>query len=723
MLRRRPPRAATLLVLLCACSAPPTTGELPPEAALTTWTMSYPEARLGEVVDDYHGTAVPDPYRWLEEPDSPETRAWVEAQNALSGPFLESLPQRAEIRARLEELLDHERYSLPRQRGGRWFFTKNDGLQEQAPLYVAETIDGEGRLLLDPNDFSADGSVSLADWCPSPDGKLLAYATSDGGSDWRHWRFLEIESGEHLPDEITRNKFGVLDWMDGGAGVVYSRFEVPTEGDELHARNAVNEVCLHLLGTPVEEDVVLREASPEGHWQWPALTQSRRAVVITERDTESDKDQVHVISLVGTSRGRGVELLTGFDARYDFVGNDGDRLWFVTDLEAPNRRLIEVDLLVPQGRRELVPEADATLEGAEAVGGHLVLSYLRDAHSEVRVHALDGELVRVLELPGLGSAAGFDGRLAEATTAFAFTGFTTPGEIWALDVASGETRLLRRPDVGLDPADYEVYQEWFESRDGPRGPMFLVHPRGGGGVGGAPALLYGYGGFDISLTPVYSPSWRMWIERGGLLAVANLRGGGEYGENWHKAGTKLQKQNVFDDFVAAAEHLIAEGYTSPEHLAIQGGSNGGLLVGACMIQRPDLFRVALPAVGVMDMLRYQHFTIGWAWERDYGSSEDPEEFAALHAYSPLHTLRDGVRYPATLVTTGDHDDRVVPAHSYKFAARLQAAGASGPENPYLIRIETRAGHGMGKATSVMLDEMADVLAFAEHFCRLGGARP
>ena len=688
---------------------------------MTNGRMSYPDARLGDVVDVHHGTPVPDPYRWLEDPDSAETRAWVTAQNELTFEVLAGLAQRAEIRARLEALWDYERYSLPVVRGGRFFFTRNDGLQEQAPLHVADSATDEGRLLLDPSSFSADGTVSLADWRPSPDGTLLAYATSDGGSDWRRWRFLEVETGRHLPDELTRNKFGVLGWMEAGAGVVYARFERPTDGAELHQRNASNEVCLHLLGTPEAEDLRLRAASPEGHWLWPSVTHDRRAVVITERDTTAEKDRVELLSLVGASRGRGLELIGGFDAQYDFVGDDGERFWFQTDQGAPNGRLIEIELARPQREhwRELVPEREVALEHASAVGGHLLLSYLRDAHSELRVHRLDGRLVRTQELPGLGTAGGFGGELGDERTYFSFTSFTTPAEVWSLDVAGGQTELLRRPQVDLDPTDCEVRQVFYASADGTRVPLFVVHRRGLERDGRAPTWLYGYGGFNNSLTPYYSTSRRVWLERGGVLAIPNLRGGGEYGEAWHRAGTKLQKQNVFDDFIAAAEWLIAEGYTSPEHLAIAGGSNGGLLVGACMTQRPELFRVALPAVGVLDMLRYQHFTVGWAWARDYGTAEDPGEFAALHAYSPLHNLREGVRYPATLITTGDHDDRVVPAHSFKFAARLQAAGEAHAGHPYLIRVETRGGHGMGKSTSMIIDELADQLSFAEAFTKPG----
>ena len=676
-----------------------------------TSALRYPEARAGDTVDVYHGVEVADPFRWLEDTDSAETRAWIEAENAVTESFLAAQPEREALRERLAELWNYERYSLPRRGGASWFFTRNDGLQAQAPLYVSDAPDGAGRLLLDPNTFSADGTTSLADWVPSPDGALLAYSTSKGGSDWRTWRFLDVTTGEELPDVLTRNKFGGLDWMDENVGVVYSRFERPTEGEELLERNGSNDIALHLLGTPEEEDLVLAPTSPEGHFLGAQTTESRRAIVVTRSDWKIRKNEVEVLSLVGSSRGRGPKIIEGFDARYEFLGNDGDRMWFKTDLDAPNGRVLQIDLFEADRERwvEAVPERDVVLEGGSVVGGHLVLEYLRDAHSEVRVHGLDGALVRTQELPGLGSVSGLGGRNDDTVTAFYYTSFTTPTEVWELEVATGSMRRLRHPNLGIDPADFTVRQEFCTSPDGTRVPMFVVHRAGLELDGTNPTLLYGYGGFDISLTPSFGVQNLVWLEQGGVYVMANLRGGGEYGKEWHEAGTKLRKQNVFDDFIACAEWLIESGYTRSDRLAIAGGSNGGLLVGACMTQRPDLFGACVPAVGVMDMLRYQSFTIGWAWAGDYGTSEDPEEFAALHAYSPLHNLQDGVAYPATMVMTGDHDDRVVPGHSFKFAARLQAA-QGGPE-PVLIRIETRAGHGAGKSTQMRIEEAADELTF------------
>ncbi|MFT7667890.1 MAG: prolyl oligopeptidase [Planctomycetota bacterium] len=675
----------------------------------------YPEARMGDTITDYHGTQVADPYRWLEDPDSQETGAWVKAQNEVTDHWLEGLSARAEIHQRCQELWNYERNSLPKVAGGHYFFFRNDGLQDQTPLYVSDKLDGSGRMLLDPTTLSPDGTVSIAGIVPSPDGNVLAYGTSDGGSDWVNWRFLSVETGEHLPDVITRNKFGGLDWTEGGQGVIYSRFALVAAGSELHARNSANEVCLHTMGTSEEEDIVLADASPAGNFTWARISTSRQSVVLHERESKSRHVALSIVSLVGPSRGLRVKLASGFDANYTYIGNKGSEVWVQTNLNAPNGRIIAIDLQNAERShwRELVPERDVALKDGYAVGGHFVLVYLRDAHSEVRVHKTDGTLLRTQELPGAGSVRGFDGDLDDDRTWFSYTDYATPGENWELDVASGATTLIFRPELDLDPAQFETKQVFFSSSDGTRVPMFIVHRRGLKLDGKNPTNLYGYGGFNVSLTPSFRTSNAVWLERGGVLVVANLRGGGEYGHAWHQAGTKLNKQNVFDDFIAAAEWLIANDYTSPEHLAISGGSNGGLLVGACMIQRPDLFAVALPAVGVMDMLRYHEFTIGRAWAGDYGTSEDPAGFRALYAYSPLHNIKDGVSYPATLVTTGDHDDRVVPAHSYKFAARLQAAHRG--ENPVLIRIETRAGHGAGKSTSMRIDETADILAFMSYF--------
>ena len=673
----------------------------------------YPVSPKGAVSDDYHGTQVADPYRWLEDPSSAQTRAWIASQNALTGSFLRGLPGQDSLRDRLTELLSVERYSVPIVRSGRHFYSYNSGSQEQSQVFVSEGPAEQGRLLIDPNALSEDGTVAIARFTPSPDGKLLAYATSDGGSDWSTWHFMEVDSGELLPDQVTRNKFAALDWIAEGEGVVYARFDAPTKGAELHERNSTNDVCLHILGTPESEDLVLVEAKDDGVWHWPAVTESGKSVVISHQNTATSHNEVEVLSLVGSSRGRGVRLISGFDAIYDFVGNDGQELWFHTDLDAPNGRIVAIDLFESDRERwrELIPEQDVALESATAIGGHLVLSYLNKAHTELRVHRADGSSLRTQGLPGIATVNGVQGTWEDQTAYFSYTSYSTPPEVWSMNVTTGESSVVQRPEMNFERDDFLTEQVTYASKDGTPVSMFLVRKHDTQIDGQLPTLLYGYGGFNVSLTPYFDPKYILWMERGGLLAVPNLRGGGEYGEAWHQAGTKLNKQNVFDDFIAAAEWLMDEGYSSPERLAISGGSNGGLLVGACLSQRPDLFAAALPDVGVMDMLRYQNFTIGWAWARDYGTSADPEEFNALYAYSPLHNLRDGERYPATLVMTGDHDDRVVPAHSYKFAARLQEATAGNA--PALIRIETRAGHGAGRSTAMRIDKAVAELAFLQ----------
>ena len=689
-------------------------------STVQTWEqgLAYPPSAKVEATEVLHGTEVQDPYRWMEAGDSEGLGTWIAAQNETTQGLLRSIPTRPTLRSRLEQLWDYERFSPPTLAGERVFYSKNDGLQNQAVLYVADSLqlaaEDRGRILLDPNTLSGDGTVALADTRPSPGGKLLAYATSDGGSDWRTWRFVDVETGEALPDVITRNKFGGLDWVDGAQAVVYSRFAQPMEGESLRERNLPAEICLHVLGTDEEADVVVRERPSEGMNSSGRVTNSRRALIVSTSDTASRNNELEVLSLLPASLGRSAPLVQGFDAQYYYVGNLGKRFWIQTNLEAPNWRVIEIDLDHPQREnwRELIPEADEALEGISAVGGRLIASYLKDASTEVRVFDLEGQPLGRVKLPGIGTARGFRGELDQDTTFFLFTSFTTPAEVWRYDIGANRTELFRRPTVDFDPARFVTTQVRYRSKDGTSIPMFLVHAKGLALDGNNPTLLYGYGGFNVSLTPSFSVRNIVWMEQGGVYAVPSLRGGGEYGEAWHQAGTKLNKQNVFDDFIAAAEWLIAEGYTSPEHLAIAGGSNGGLLVGACMTQRPDLFGACLPAVGVMDMLRYHLFTIGWAWVGDYGSVDDPNEFRALLAYSPYHNLRDGVSYPATLVTTADHDDRVVPAHSFKFAARLQEAQAG--RAPSLIRIETRAGHGAGKPTAKRIDEAADILAFLQY---------
>ncbi|MEQ8786016.1 MAG: prolyl oligopeptidase family serine peptidase [Pirellulaceae bacterium] len=676
-----------------------------------TGKIAYPETRRGDVVDDYHGTSIADPYRWLEDPDSPETEAWVEAQNKVTFGYLDRLPQRRVIFDRLKQLWDYERFGLPRKRGERYFYTRNDGLQNQSVLYVADGLDGEPRLLLDPNKLSDDGTVHLSAWRLSDDGDYLAYGLSSAGSDWKEWKVRDTRTGEDLADDLKWIKFSAVSWKPDGSGFFYSRYDEPDEETKFTGANYYQKLYFHKLGDPQSNDRLIYERKDEKEWGFGGVVTEDGAYLIVSvwRGTER-KNQIFYRDLRRDDAPM-VELITGFDAEYDFLGNEGSRIWLMTDLDAPLRRIIQVDLEKPdrENWRELVPQGDAVLSDASIVGGRLLATYLKDAHSVVKRFTLEGKSDGEVKLPGLGSAGGFGGRQKQDETFFYFTSFTTPTTIYRYQVDSGAADLFRQPTVDFQPKDYTVKQVFCRGKDGTRVPMFIIHKQGLELDGENPTILYGYGGFNISLTPSFSVSNLVWLESGGVYVVANLRGGGEYGREWHEAGMQENKQNVFDDCIAAAEWLIEHKYTSSKHLAIRGGSNGGLLVGAMITQRPDLFAAAQPSVGVLDMLRYHKFTIGWAWVSDYGSADDPDEFRTLLKYSPLHNLKPGGRYPATLITTGDHDDRVVPAHSHKFAATLQAA--QGGDAPVLIRIETSAGHGAGKPTEKILRESSDVLAF------------
>jgi prolyl oligopeptidase len=710
-----------MLLLLLSCARPLDT--LPAEAE-AAWP--YPESPRGATVDRYFGESVADPYRWLEDPDSPETRAWVEAQNALTRQVIDAVPQRAEIHQRLTQLWDFEKLGTPSKRAGLYLWDYNDGLSNQALLMVGEAPFADGaRVLLDPNTLSEDGTVALNGTSVSWDGRWLAYAVSDGGSDWQTWRVRDIETGEDTGDLIEWSKFSGAAWDPDGEGFYYARYPAPE--DPLEEVNLDQALYYHALGTPQSSDRLVYSNPDEPEWGYEMrVTEDGLYLIIEIGQGTEEKTRVYVQPLLAPEGGgeEGGEeggdrpalqrLFDDFDAYYLFVGSVDDRLWFRTNSGAPLGRVISVSLEAPGEWTEVIPEREHALQGVSFTGGHLAASYLEDARSAVQIYTPEGEHVRDVELPGVGTVWGFEGRQDEAETFFSFSSFTTPGEIWRYDIETGAAERLAASQVDFDGAAYETHQVFYESADGTRVPMFITHRAGLDPAAGGcqPTLLYGYGGFNIPITPSFRVSTAAWLERGGVYAVANLRGGGEYGEAWHEAGTKLHKQNVFDDFIAAAEHLIDQGYTCPERLAIEGRSNGGLLVGATMLQRPDLFGAALPGVGVLDMLRYHRFTIGWAWASDYGTSEESEEmFRYLRAYSPVH---NAVRadYPATLITTGDHDDRVVPAHSYKFAAALQEAQV-GPE-PVLIRVETRAGHGSGKPTAMQIDELADKLAFLEY---------
>lgn len=681
--------------------------------ALFAQPLPYPETRQDPTIsDDYHGTKVADPYRWLEDDNSEETKAWVTAQNAVTFPYLHQLPKRAELRARLEKLWNYERVGVPFEEGGRWFFNRNSGLQNQSVFYVTEDLEKEPRLLLDPNTLSTDGTTSLTETAPSPDGKFLVYGLSKAGSDWQEFRVKDIATGKDSADVLEWIKFSGASWAKDSRGFYYSRYPQPKEGAALTEANKNQKVYFHQLGTPQSEDRLVYERPDQPDWGLHAyVTDDGHYLTFSVTEGTDPKKRIFYQDLT-QPEAKVVELLNDFDAAYSFVDNVGPVFYFHTNLDAPRYRVIAIDVTKPerQNWREILPQTEDKLDGISIVGSQILAEYLKDARSDMRAFDLEGKLIRSIQLPGIGTIGGFNGRRSDTFTHYAFTSFTTPGAIYRYDIATGQSSLYRQPKVDFDGSQYETKQIFATSKDGTRVPMFIVHKKGLKLDGNNATLLYGYGGFNISLTPGFSIGRTVWLEMGGVYAMANLRGGGEYGADWHRAGTKLTKQNVFDDFIACAEHLQKEGYTSPKKLAIMGGSNGGLLVGACMAQRPELFGAALPAVGVMDMLRFHLFTIGWAWKSDYGSSEKADEFKALYAYSPLHNLKPGTRYPATLVTTADHDDRVVPAHSFKFAARLQACQAKdGP--PVLIRIETSAGHGAGTALKKVIEETADEWAF------------
>lgn len=681
-------------------------------------SIKYPVTFKTNQVDNYHGILVSDPYRWLEDENSPQTKEWIKAQNKITFEYLEKIPQRESIKNRLTELWNYERYGVPTKRGTRYFFAKNDGLQNQNVIYTVENLEAAPRVLIDPNKFSADGRVALSGMSITEDGKLMAYGISVAGSDWQEWRVRNVDNGEDLPDKIEWVKFSSAAWTIDGAGFFYSRYDAPDPSAKLTQVNYYHKLYYHKLGTPQSEDKLIYHRPDQKEWNfYPETTSDGKYLIISSSQGTSPKRRIFYLDLKDPNAVV-TPLLIDFDAAYDFIENDGDVFYFRTDLNAPRGRVIAIDIKKPQKSewREIIPEAKETMTGVSVIANRLIVTYLKDAYSNVKVYSMDGKFLYELQLPGIGSVSGFTGRRNDSETFYMFSSFTTPGEIYRLDVATGKSVLFRKPAVKFDSSQYETKQVFYTSKDGTRVPMFITARKGIKLNGKNPTLLYGYGGFNISITPSFSLTAVMWLEMGGIYAVANIRGGGEYGEEWHQAGTKLKKQNVFDDFIAAAEYLTKNRYTNPKRLAIAGGSNGGLLVGAVLNQRPDLFGAALPAVGVMDMLRFHKFTIGWAWVSDYGSPDNPEEFKAIYAYSPLHNIKRGVCYPATLITTADHDDRVVPAHSFKYAATLQEA--QGCSNPILIRIETRAGHGAGKPTSLLIEETADRLAFAVKALRM-----
>ncbi|MCU0251590.1 MAG: prolyl oligopeptidase family serine peptidase [Vicinamibacterales bacterium] len=673
----------------------------------------YPQVKKVNQVDDFFGTKIADPFRWLEDSDAPDTRAWIDAQNALTFGYLKQIPERERISKRLWALWDYERYGIP-SREGRWYvFTKNTGKQNQNVVYRAASLDAPAEVLIDPNTLSKDGTVALGPTAFSDDGKFMAYAVSAAGSDWQEWRVRDVATGQDLPDVIKWSKFSGASWLKDGSGFYYGRYEAPKDANLLQAVNKNQKLYFHAVGTPQEKDALVYERPDKPDWMFGGeVTDDGRYLLLYQTEGTENKNRIFVRDLKDPN-GRIEPFLNEFDAAYSVVGNDADSFYVLTNNGAPRYKLVAISRSNPSPAawRTIIPEAPGTdvLDGVTMVNDRFVTSWMTDAHTAMRIYSRAGEKLADLALPAIGTVSAFSGRRSHTEGFYAFTSYTYPTTVYRYDFSTGASTVFKRPAVDFDAAKYETVQVFYPSKDGTKIPMFLTYRKGLAKTGQNPTYLYGYGGFNSPVTPSFSPAMAAWLEMGGIYAVANLRGGGEYGQAWYDAGRLKNKQNVFDDFIAAAEYLIRERYTSTPKLAIAGGSNGGLLVGACMTQRPDLFGAALPAVGVMDMLRYHKFTIGWAWTSDYGDPDTKDGFDINIKYSPLHNIRPGTKYPATLVTTADHDDRVVPAHSFKFIATLQAAQA-GPA-PILIRIETKAGHGAGKPTDKQIEERTDIFGF------------
>ncbi|HEY7194325.1 MAG TPA: prolyl oligopeptidase family serine peptidase [Gemmatimonadales bacterium] len=683
-------------------------------------SIAYPATRKHDVVDDYHGTKVADPYRWLEDVDSPETRAWVEAQNRVTFAYLERIPERERIRRRLTELWDYPKYGAPFKKGGRYFFFKNAGLQNQAVLYTQGSLTAEPEVLLDPNTLSTDGTVALSILAFAEDGKTMVYGISGSGSDWQEFRVRDVATKQDRTDHLKWIKFSTAAWTHDGAGFFYSRYPEPAAGaDPLLDVNHNQKVYYHTLGTDQSADRLIYERPDHPDWGFSVeVSDDGRYAVYSVWLGTDRRNRIYYQDLGDAKRPHldapVVRLLDAFDASYGFVGNSGSTFFFQTDNAAPRGRIVAVDITQPDQTAwiEIVPQAPDVIEGSHIVNQTFVVRYLHDAYSELRLFAFDGTSAGEVALPTLGSIVQLTGEPRDSEMFYAFTSFLYPTTIFRHDFTTGKSTVFKSPELSFDASLYETTQVFYRSKDGTRVPMFLTYKKGLTQDGSNPTYLYGYGGFNVNMTPGFSIGVLGWLEMGGVFAQAVLRGGSEYGEEWHQAGMLERKQNVFDDFIAGAEYLISERYTSPAKLAIGGGSNGGLLVGAVVNQRPELFGAALPAVSVMDMLRFHKFTIGWAWVTEYGSADSVGQFPFLYRYSPIHNLKPGTHYPATLITTADHDDRVVPGHSFKYAATLQAA-QGGPQ-PVLIRIETKAGHGAGKPTAKIIEEQTDRWAFLVH---------
>jgi prolyl oligopeptidase len=714
--------AVLCLVLLQSCSGgqqdDPTASDAPFSDAGEPMTamLNYPDTAIVDQVDAFFGTSVADPYRWLEEDvrGNADVAAWVDAQNAVSFAYLATLPDRERLKSRLTQLWNYEKFSLPIRRGELYFYRHNSGLQNQAVLVVQQGLEGDPRQLIDPNTWAIDGATAMASYLPSPDGTHVLYAIQDGGSDWRLLRVLVVASGALLEDAIEWVKFSDLAWHPDGSGFYYSRFPEPAAGQEFQSLNFDQAVYFHRLGEPQENDTLVFARPDHPDHMITASVVAKRFLVFTMSVGTDAAYEIAVQDLADPASTPAL-IIAGFENDYGFLGAQGRTLFAITNRNAPRKRIVAIDLDAPTEDQwvELVPESTMVLSDASHVGGKLIVEYMADVKTAVHLFNTDGTAFSSVDLPGLGSAGGFEGEADESETFYSFSSYNEPGSIYRYDVESGTSELFKAPALPFNPDDFIVTQVFYPSRDGTLIPMFISHRRGFVPGTGVPTLLYGYGGFDISMTPGYSNSFFAWMDMGGVMAVANLRGGGEYGKQWHDAGRLLNKQNVFDDFIAAGEYLVAQGYTTPAQLAINGGSNGGLLVGAVSNQRPDLFAAAVPAVGVMDMLRFDKFTAGRYWVDDYGKpSEIEADFRNNLGYSPYHNIKSGVAYPAIMATTADTDDRVVPGHSFKYMAALQAADTGSA--PKIIRIETRAGHGAGKPTEKQIEEAADILAFLGH---------
>lgn len=688
-------------------------GTLALMSAVSAAPLSYPPARRADTAEVLHGATLADPYRWMEDIDSAETTVWVDAQAKLTGDFLSKLPRRAQLLDRLKQLQDYDKHGLPSKVAGRLFYSRKTGLQGQAVLYWREDQPGaKESVLLDPNTLSKDGTVALSGYDLTEDGKLMAYGLSEAGSDWKVWKVREVDTGKDLPDEIRHIKFSGASWSKKGGGFYYSRYAAPEKGQELKTVNLNQKLYFHKLGDPQDKDRLIYERPDFPKWGLGGgETEDGKFLIISISQGTRDENALFYRDLTAGPDAPVVELLPKFDADYSLAAADDRTFYLLTTHGAPNKRVIALDLdqPAPEHWRTVIPESKQVITGAHRIGGKWIIERMTDAHDEVTVHDAAGTKAAVLALPNFGSAGGFGGKQTDEETFYSVSGFDTPGTIYRYDTRRGTSTVHQETEIDFNAAGVQVSQVFFNSKDGTRVPIFLFHKKGLTQDGNNPVLLYGYGGFNISLTPSFSPSRLAWLEMGGVYAQVNLRGGGEYGQAWHEAGMKQRKQNVFDDCIGAAEFLVKEKWTQPARLALMGGSNGGLLVGAVLNQRPDLFACAIPQVGVMDMLRFHKFTIGWAWQEEYGSPDEAADFPVLRAYSPLHNIKPGTAYPATMVMTGDHDDRVFPAHSFKYTAELQRL-QSGPA-PILLRVDRRAGHGAGKPTLKALEETADAYAF------------